>query len=47
VDQFLADLKDAVKEAKIAPSGKGTMVSLYGIFTDPLSTFDELNFPSL
>ncbi|KAF9010763.1 pyridoxal phosphate-dependent transferase [Cyathus striatus] len=31
VDQFIADLKDAVKEAKVAPSGKGTMVSLYGL----------------
>ncbi|KAF8658238.1 hypothetical protein AX16_002015 [Volvariella volvacea WC 439] len=31
VDVFLADLKDAVKEAKVAPSGKGTMVSLYGL----------------
>ncbi|EKM74970.1 hypothetical protein AGABI1DRAFT_116649 [Agaricus bisporus var. burnettii JB137-S8] len=31
VDQFLADLKDAVREAKIAPSGKGTMVALYGL----------------
>ncbi|KAG6817495.1 hypothetical protein H0H87_008120 [Tephrocybe sp. NHM501043] len=31
VDTFLADLKDAVREAKIAPSGTGTMVSLYGL----------------
>jgi sphinganine-1-phosphate aldolase len=32
VDQFLADLKDAVREAKISPSGKGTMVVLYGTY---------------
>ncbi|RDB16698.1 Sphingosine-1-phosphate lyase [Hypsizygus marmoreus] len=31
VDTFIADLKDAVKEAKVAPSGKGTMVALYGL----------------
>lgn len=31
VDTFLADLKDAVQEAKLAPSGKGTMVALYGL----------------
>ncbi|TFK44145.1 PLP-dependent transferase [Crucibulum laeve] len=31
VDTFIADLKDSVKEAKVAPSGKGTMVSLYGL----------------
>ncbi|KAF9446347.1 PLP-dependent transferase [Macrolepiota fuliginosa MF-IS2] len=31
VDQFIADLKDAVKEAKVSPSGKGTMVSVYGL----------------
>lgn len=30
LDTFIADLKDAVKEAKIAPSGKGSMVALYG-----------------
>lgn len=30
VDIFMADLKDAVKEAKVAPSGKGTMVAVYG-----------------
>jgi sphinganine-1-phosphate aldolase len=30
VDKFIADLKDAVKEARIRPSGKGTMVALYG-----------------
>ncbi|KAJ7282901.1 pyridoxal phosphate-dependent transferase [Mycena rebaudengoi] len=30
-DQFIADLKDAVKEARLNPSGKGTMVSLYGL----------------
>ncbi len=32
VDAFIADLKDSVKEAKIAPSGKGLMVSVYGRF---------------
>ena len=32
VDAFIADLKDAVQEAKLAPSGKGTMVALYGTF---------------
>jgi hypothetical protein len=30
VDNFIADLKDAVEEAKSRPTGKGTMVSLYG-----------------
>ena len=30
VDNFIADLKDAVKEAKVTPSGEGTMVALYG-----------------
>ena len=30
VDQFIADLKDAVGEAKLSPSGQGTMVVLYG-----------------
>ena len=30
VDQFIADLKDAVAEAKLSPSGQGTMVVLYG-----------------
>jgi len=30
VDDLIADLKDAVKEAKLTPSGKGTMVALYG-----------------
>ena len=30
VDQFIADLKDAVKEAQLEPGGKGTMVMLYG-----------------
>lgn len=32
VDTFIADLKDAIKEAKVSPSGKGTMVALYGTF---------------
>ncbi|CAL1706333.1 unnamed protein product [Somion occarium] len=31
VDEFIADLKDAVREAKLRPSGKGTMVTLYGL----------------
>ncbi|KAI0745932.1 PLP-dependent transferase [Earliella scabrosa] len=31
VDNFIADLKDAISEAKLAPSGKGTMVMLYGL----------------
>ncbi|TFK79129.1 PLP-dependent transferase [Polyporus arcularius HHB13444] len=31
VDNLIADLKDAVREAKLAPSGKGTMVMLYGL----------------
>ncbi|KAF9541396.1 PLP-dependent transferase [Agrocybe pediades] len=31
VDQFIADLKDSVREAKLSPSGKGTMVSVYGL----------------
>ncbi|KAI0373968.1 PLP-dependent transferase [Pilatotrama ljubarskyi] len=31
VDSFIADLKDAVRDAKLAPSGKGTMVMLYGL----------------
>ena len=30
VDQFIVDLKDAVREAKLAPSGQGTMVAIYG-----------------
>lgn len=30
VDQFIADLKDAVRDAQLEPSGKGTMVVLYG-----------------
>ncbi|KAI0689368.1 PLP-dependent transferase [Cerioporus squamosus] len=31
VDNFIADLKDAVREAQLAPSGKGTMVMVYGL----------------
>ncbi|KAH7889086.1 pyridoxal phosphate-dependent transferase [Phlebopus sp. FC_14] len=31
VDTFIADLKASVKEAKMAPTGKGTMVALYGL----------------
>ena len=30
VDSFIADLKDAVQEAKLAPSGQGSMVAIYG-----------------
>lgn len=33
VDQFIADLKEAVKEAKASTDPKGTMVSLYGEHT--------------
>ncbi|KAA1471831.1 PLP-dependent transferase [Dentipellis sp. KUC8613] len=31
VDTFIADLKDAVSTAKATPSGKGTMVAIYGL----------------
>ncbi|KAI0645770.1 PLP-dependent transferase [Trametes meyenii] len=31
VDVLIADLKDAIRDAKLAPSGKGTMVMLYGL----------------
>ena len=31
VDTFIADLKDAVRDAKLKPSGKGTMVAVYGV----------------
>ena len=31
VDTFIADLKDAVNEVMISPSGNGTMVALYGM----------------
>lgn len=31
VDAFIADLKDAVREAKVSPSGSGTMVAVYGL----------------
>jgi hypothetical protein len=30
VDTFIADLKDSIAEAKASPSGKGTMVAIYG-----------------
>ncbi|KAF8971235.1 hypothetical protein BDZ97DRAFT_1348546 [Flammula alnicola] len=36
VDQFIADLKDSVREAKVAPSGKGSMVAVYGALLFPL-----------
>lgn len=31
VDMFIADLKDSVRDAKLAPSGQGVMVQLYGL----------------
>jgi len=31
-DTFIADLKDAVRDAKCNPSGKGTMCAVYGEF---------------
>ncbi|KAI0786642.1 PLP-dependent transferase [Abortiporus biennis] len=31
VDVFIADLKDSIREARLNPSGKGYMVSLYGL----------------
>ncbi|KZT29117.1 PLP-dependent transferase [Neolentinus lepideus HHB14362 ss-1] len=31
VDTFIADLKDSVKEAKMQPSGQGSMVTVYGL----------------
>jgi sphinganine-1-phosphate aldolase len=30
VDRFIADLKDSVHEARANPTGKGTMVAVYG-----------------
>nr|GAT58568.1 sphinganine-1-phosphate aldolase [Mycena chlorophos] len=30
-EEFIADLKDAIKETKVQPSGEGTMVRLYGL----------------
>ena len=36
VDELIADLKDAISEAKLAPTGKGTMVMLYGACTSLL-----------
>ena len=36
VDNFIADLKDAVRDAKLAPSGEGTMVMLYGAYPVPI-----------
>ncbi|KAK0240742.1 pyridoxal phosphate-dependent transferase [Armillaria nabsnona] len=30
-DTFIADLQDSIEEAKLNPSGKGTMVALYGL----------------
>ena len=44
----MADLKDAVNEAMLAPSGQGTMVQLYGTYLPclppPLSDHDESPF---
>ncbi|KAH9942392.1 PLP-dependent transferase [Epithele typhae] len=31
VDNLIADLKDAISEAKLSPSGEGTMVTVYGL----------------
>jgi hypothetical protein len=42
VDAFIADLKDAVREAKVSPSGSGTMVAVYG--TSFISIFFSLHF---
>ena len=44
VDELIADLKDAISEAKLAPTGKGTMVMLYGACT---SFLPSLPFPPL
>jgi hypothetical protein len=33
VDDLIADLKDAIKQVKVSPSGNGTMVRLYGEWT--------------
>jgi hypothetical protein len=33
VDTFIEDLKDSVKEARLSPSGDGTMVQVYGSTT--------------
>ena len=48
VDTFIADLKDAVREAKVSPSGKGTMVALYGMSSAPFVMFNLLShlYPS-
>lgn len=35
-DTFIADLQDSIEEAKLNPSGKGTMVALYGTLLPPL-----------
>jgi hypothetical protein len=32
VDQFIADLKACIEEAKVRPVGSGDMVSVYGMF---------------
>ncbi|KAF7321892.1 Sphinganine-1-phosphate aldolase [Mycena kentingensis (nom. inval.)] len=30
-EEFIADLKDSIREAKLEPSGQGTMVAVYGL----------------
>ena len=48
VDQFIADLKDAVGEAKLSPSGKGIMMTLYGAcrpFHFTMSRAGSVNLP--
>jgi sphinganine-1-phosphate aldolase len=39
VDVFIADLKDSVREAKLQPEGKGTMVAVYGTRWNLLPSF--------
>lgn len=48
MDTFIADLKDSVREAKEVPSGKGTMVAVYGAFHFFCSSiFFSPSFPSI
>lgn len=44
VDTFIADLRDAVNQAKTTPSGKGTMVALYGAYPISCIFFSYLRF---
>ena len=44
VDAFIADLKDAVREAKVSPSGSGTMVAVYGTSFISIFFFSFLHF---